>query len=96
VAVRPASRDAATLAAYVGTYYSAELDTRITVVRRGDALVMRQPFAVEWPLSPSFADGFTTRLRGTTTFVFERAADGRIKGFGAWANGARDIAFVRQ
>jgi len=96
VAVRPASRDAATLAAYVGTYYSAELDTRITVVRRGDALVMRQPFAVEWPLSPSFADGFTTRLRGTTTFVFERAADGRIKRFGAWANGARDIAFVRQ
>jgi len=96
VAVRAAISDAAALAAYVGTYYSAELDTRITVVRQGDALVMRQPFAVEWPLSPSFADAFTTRLRGTTTFVFERAADGRIKGFGAWANGVRDIAFVRQ
>ena len=90
------SADGAALAAYVGTYYSAELDTRITVVRQGDALVMRQPFAVEWALSPSFADAFTTRLRGTTTFVFQRSADGQVKGFGAWANGARDIAFARQ
>jgi hypothetical protein len=47
------------------------------VVRQGDTLVMRQPFGVEWPLSPSFADGFTTRLRGVTTFVFTRSADGR-------------------
>ena len=96
VAVRAAQTDSAALLAYVGTYYSAELDTRITVAQQGDALVMRQPFAVEWPLSPSFADGFTTRLRGTTTFVFKRAADGQVTGFGAWANGARDIAFVKQ
>jgi CubicO group peptidase (beta-lactamase class C family) len=96
VAVRAAQGDSAALGAYVGTYYSAELDTQIMVARQGDGLVMRQPFAVEWPLSPSFADGFTTRLRGTTTFVFERTADGRVKGFSAWANGARDIAFVRR
>lgn len=95
-AVQAASTDSAALAAYVGTYYSAELDTRISVVQRGDALVMRQPFAVEWPLSPSFADGFTTRLRGTTTFVFDRAADGRIRGFGVWANGVRGLAFAKQ
>jgi CubicO group peptidase (beta-lactamase class C family) len=96
VAVRAAQSDSAALAAYVGTYYSAELDTRITVVQRGDALVMRQPFGVEWALSPSFADAFTTRLRGTTTFVFQRAAGGQVAGFGAWANGARDIAFARE
>jgi CubicO group peptidase (beta-lactamase class C family) len=96
VAVQAASTDSAALAAYVGTYYSAELDTRISVVQRGDTLVMRQPFAVEWTLSPSFADGFTTRLRGTTTFVFDRTADGRVRGFGAWANGVRDLAFTRQ
>jgi hypothetical protein len=94
--VRPASPDPAALADYVGTYYSAELDTRISVVRQGDALVMRQRFAVEWPLAPSFADGFTTRLRGVTTFVFARGPDGRVTSFGAWANGARDIAFIRQ
>lgn len=96
VATQAARADTAALAAYVGSYYSAELDTRITVVQQGDALVMRQPFAVEWALSPSFADGFTTRLRGTTTFVFARTAGGRVTGFSAWANGARDIVFVRQ
>ncbi|CAN5498046.1 hypothetical protein BH10PSE3_BH10PSE3_42610 [soil metagenome] len=96
VAVRATQGDSAVLAAYVGTYYSAELDTRITVARQGDGLVMRQAFAVEWPLSPSFADAFTTRLRGTTTFVFQRSSRGRITGFSAWANGARDIVFVRQ
>ena len=96
VAVKSADSDGAALAAYVGTYYSAELDTRITVVRQGDALVMRQPFAVEWALSPSFADAFTTRLRGTTTFIFERTAGGQVTGFSAWANGARNIVFVRE
>ena len=95
-AVQAAKSDSATLAAYVGTYYSAELDTRISVIRQNDVLVMRQPFAVEWILNPSFADGFTTRLRGTTTFVFDRAADGRIKGFSAWANGVRNLAFIKQ
>lgn len=96
VAVRPAVPDAAVLADYVGTYYSAELDTRITVARQGDALVMRQRFAVEWPLAPSFADAFTTRLRGVTTFVFARDTEGKVTGFGAWANGARNVVFVRQ
>jgi hypothetical protein len=96
LAVRPADPDPASLAAYVGTYYSPELDTRISVVRTGDALVMRQPFAVEWPLEPRFADGFSTRLRGVTTFVFTRSADGTVDGFGAWAGGARNIRFVRQ
>lgn len=96
VAVGPARTGGDTLAAYVGTYYSAELDRTISVVREGEALLMRQPFAVEWRLSPSFADGFTTRLRGTTSFVFTRARDGQVDGFGAWANGARNIRFVRK
>lgn len=96
VAVRPAATDVAALADYVGTYYSAELDTLITVARQGDALVMRQRFAVEWPLAPSFADAFTTRLRGVTTFVFARDAEGKVTGFGAWAGGARNVVFVRR
>lgn len=94
VAVQPAGGEA--LAAYEGNYYSAELDTRITVVRQGDVLVMRQPFGVDWPLTPRFADGFTTPLRGSTSFVFTRGPDGRIRGFGAWAGGARDIRFARE
>lgn len=96
VAVRPAASDSAALGDFVGTYYSAELDTTITVVRKGDALVMRQRFAVEWPLAPSFADAFTTRLRGVTTFVFARDTDGKVASFGAWAGGARNIVFTRR
>lgn len=95
VVVAPAGTDGAALAAYVGTYYSAELDTRIAVVQQGDSLVMRQPFAIEWQLMPSFADGFTTRLRGTTTFVFSRKGNNQIDGFAAWANAARNVRFVR-
>jgi len=89
-----ASGDA--LSAYVGTYYSRELEVRITVALEGDALVMRQPFAVEWPLKAGVADSFTTRLRGVTTFRFTRAADGQINGFTAWANGARNIPFMKE
>lgn len=96
VAMAPPSQDPRALAAYVGTYSSAELDTRVTVVQQGDGLVMRQAFAVAWPLSPSFADGFTTRLRGSTTFVFERGADGQVTGVRAWANGVRNLLFARQ
>jgi CubicO group peptidase (beta-lactamase class C family) len=96
VAVQPAKSDRSALASYVGTYYSAELDTRISVIQRNDVLVIRQPFAVEWILTPSFADGFTTRLRGTTTFVFDRTANGQVKGFSAWANGVRNLPFVKQ
>lgn len=92
-AVQPPLQD---FAPYVGTYYSAELDARISVVRQGEALVIRQAFGVEWPLTPRFADGFSTPLRGVTTFVFTRSADGRINGLRAWAGGARNIAFVRQ
>lgn len=96
LAVPPAASDPAALSAYVGTFYSPELDTRISLIQRGDGLVVRQPFAVEWPLSPSFADGFTARLRGTTTFVFERDADGDVTGVRAWANGVRGLLFSRQ
>lgn len=94
--VAPAGTSSATLNAYVGTYYSAELDRRISVIRKGDTLAMRQPFAVEWPLTARFADGFTTRLRGTASFVFTRRPDGQIDGFSAWLNGARNVRFVPQ
>lgn len=96
VAVRPASPDPATLTAYIGTYYSPELDTRVVVSRKGDALVMQQAFAIEWPLTPSFVDGFLIPVRGSTTVVFTRTESGSVDGFRAWANGARNIEFKRE
>jgi CubicO group peptidase (beta-lactamase class C family) len=84
------------LAAYAGTYRSAELDVRITVALRNGALVWRQPFGVERPLRAVFADGFTAPLRGTTTVVFTRDRSGRVDGLGMWAAAVRDLRFVRE
>ena len=95
-AVAPAQTGGAALDAFVGDYYSAELDRRFAVVRKGDALVMRQPFDVEWPLAARFADGFTTRLRGTTSFVFTRTPAGRVDGLSVWMAGVRNMRFLRQ
>lgn len=95
-AVRPPLEGPTALEAYVGVYYSSELDTRVTVVREGDALVARQAFGVAWRMTPRFADAFAIPLRGVTILVFSRGADGQVDGFGAWANGARDIVFLRQ
>jgi CubicO group peptidase (beta-lactamase class C family) len=95
VAVAPA-KTGSELHEYVGTYYSPELDKRVRVTQESRGLLMRQAFAVEWRLEPRFSDGFTTRLRGTTTFVFSRTSSGHVDGFAAWANGVRGIRFVRQ
>jgi hypothetical protein len=92
----PVDTSAGALAAYPGTYRSDELDARITIALQDGALLLRQPFGVERRLRPVFAGGFTTPLRGTTTFVFSRDASGRVTGLGVWATGARNIRFVRE
>jgi CubicO group peptidase (beta-lactamase class C family) len=94
--VPPPDTAAAALAAYAGTYRSAELDLRVTVAVRGGALVWRQPFGVERPLRAAFAGGFTTPLRGGTTVVFSRAPSGRVDGLGVWAAGVRGLRFARE
>jgi CubicO group peptidase (beta-lactamase class C family) len=94
--VPPPDTAAGALAAYAGTYRSAELDVRVTVALRDGALVWRQPFGVERPLRAAFADGFTAPLRGTTTVVFTRDRSGRVTGLGMWAAAVRDLRFVRE
>jgi hypothetical protein len=94
--VPPPDTAAGALAAYAGTYRSAELDVRISVALRGGALVWRQPFGVERPLRAVFADGFTAPLRGTTTVVFTRDRSGRVNGLGMWAGSMRDLRFARE
>ena len=96
VPVSPPDTTAAGLAAYAGTYRSAELDLRIAVALVDGALVWRQSFGVERPLHAAFAGGFTTPLRGTTTVVFTRDRAGRVDGLGMWAAGVRDLRFVRE
>ncbi len=94
--VPPPDTAGAALAAYAGTYRSAELDARLTVEVRGGALVWRQPFGVERPLRAAFAGAYTTPLRGGTVVVFTRDAAGRVDGLGVWAPGVRALRFARE
>ena len=94
--VAAGATSAAASSPYAGTYRSDELDVRITIERRDDALLLLQPFGIERKLRPIFPGGFTIPLRGTTTLVFSRDASGRVTGLGMWANAARNIRFVRE
>jgi hypothetical protein len=89
--VKPSARD---LAAYAGSYWSDELDTRLTVEVRGDSLVVRRRPADVLALAPTFRDGFTGEDVGNV--VFTRDAGGRVTGFGVWAGRVRNVRFTRE
>ena len=81
------------LAAYAGTYWSDELDTRFTVAVHDGALVARTRLGEETRLAPVFADAFTSPAG---TVIFSRDARGRVSGFGIWAGRVRDVRFRRE
>ena len=84
---------AAQLAAYAGSYVSDEVETRFKIVVRDGALVVQQRLGDEVKLTPTFADGFTSREGNV---IFSRAADGRVSGFGLWAGRIRNVQFSRE
>jgi hypothetical protein len=87
-----ASPSAAQLAAYAGSYWSDELETRYKIVVRDGGLVVQQRLGDEVKLTPTFADGFTSPAG---TVVFSRDA-GKVSGFGIWAGRIRDVRFRRE
>jgi CubicO group peptidase (beta-lactamase class C family) len=90
--VTPAAPTAAALSAYVGTYWSDELETRFRIIIRDGALVVQQRLGDEVPLVPTIADGFTSSVG---TVLFSRDAAGQVIGFGIWAGRIRDVRFRR-
>jgi hypothetical protein len=84
---------AAQLAAYAGSYWSDELDTRFVVVVRDGGLVLRERLGDETKLTPTFADGFTSP---SGAVVFSRDAGGQVTGFGIWAGRIRNVRFRRE
>jgi CubicO group peptidase (beta-lactamase class C family) len=84
---------AAQLAAYAGTYWSDELDTRFIVLVRDGGLVIRERLGDETKLTPTFADGFTSP---SGAVIFSRDARGRVAGFGIWAGRIRNVQFRRE
>lgn len=87
--VTPTRRE---LAAYAGSYESEELDARLQVKVQDSVLVVRESPASVIMLRPTFADAFAGAER---TFVFARDKRGAVTAMSIWADGARDIRFVK-
>jgi CubicO group peptidase (beta-lactamase class C family) len=75
----PAPRtDAGTIAAYVGDYYSDELDVTWSIVVDKGTVIIRRRAVPDWPVQPAFLDAFVTP-RGVLRFG--RDDRGRVTGF---------------
>jgi len=85
---RPNARD---LDAYVGLYYSDELDIRWTIARDTSGLVARIPGGDTLRLTPTVRDTF---VGGGVVMTFRRAG-GRVMGALLHAGRVRNIAFAR-
>ena len=73
-AAKPSAQD---LAAYVGTYFSADAETElIAAIEKGALVLKRRPDAVI-TLTPSYVDAFTAS-GGLGTVIFKRDGSGRV------------------
>lgn len=81
------------LQAFVGRYWSEELDSHMTIEQRGDSLVLRQRRQADAALRPaSSTDSFQGR---SLTLSFERNRNGEVIGFYAANGRTRDVRFAR-
>ena len=89
----PARPPAARMAAYAGTYHSADLDVIYRLRAEGLRLTLRHRKLGEIRLTPTFDGGF---YGGGWYFTFERGIDGEMAGFTMSTPRARRIRFRRQ
>ena len=80
------------LSAYAGTYWSDELDARVTVVARDSVLVVRQSPRDSLVFRPTIPDTFES---SGGTVQFSRDRHGVPTAFGIWAGRARNMRFTR-
>lgn len=86
--------DAGALAAFAGTYHSAETEGDQVVSVGPAGLVWTDPHGFAQPLSPVYADGFAAR-ESSWWLRFRRDDRGRVIGFDASITRARKIRFDR-
>jgi len=81
-----------TLAEYVGTYASNELDVRLAMaLRNGHLVLLRRPAGVG-VMRPNYMDDFTTaEVAGSVRFTRDRA--GKVTGFSIFAGRVLDVRF---
>lgn len=87
-----AASGAAALAAYAGSYFSEELDTRYDVAVRDSVLVRGHRKMSDATLQPAGRDAFTM---GGATVLFTRDRRGRVTGFTLNDGRVRGVRFVR-
>ncbi len=82
----------AKLSEFTGVYSSEDADTVLRVAIKNDELViLRHPDSV-FPLLPTYADAFTSKL-GSVQFT--RSADGRVTAFDLGTSRVWDLRFTR-
>lgn len=90
--VQPASLKTEELAAYAGTYSSAELDTVWILAVDGGRLALQPKRGPKAPLEPSFTDAFD----GPGGLIrFQRDGQKKVTGFLVGAGRARDLKFAK-
>ncbi len=93
----PFTPSAAQLAAYAGSYHSAELAADHELIVRGERLVARGPDGGEVPLAPVLVDLFSVAGPGPgVTLRFERDGGGAVRGFTLDAGRVLGLRFERR
>jgi CubicO group peptidase (beta-lactamase class C family) len=87
--------DVQALTAFVGRYFSEELETYYSVAIEDSALVMRNRRLEDIDLTPAKEDTFTGGFP-IAQVVFSRDDDGRVTGFDASNGRTRDVRFTKQ
>ncbi|MFN8001186.1 MAG: serine hydrolase domain-containing protein [Acidobacteriota bacterium] len=82
------------LKAYVGSYYSEELDTTYLVNIENGQLAISHTSGLKWLVLPTFPDGFTTS--SGMRFNFTRDAQKRVLSFAVQAGRTRNLRFAKQ
>ncbi len=88
----PAALQPGDLAAYAGTYTSAELDTFWILKVEGGRLVLHPKRGEVTPLEPAFADAFNGPVGPVR---FQRDAGKKVTGFLVGVGRARDLRFTK-
>jgi hypothetical protein len=92
-AVAPYAPQPADLGAFVGTYYSEEIDTTYTLYVEAGRLMARFRPAQRSALTPVYADAFESQ---GDIIRFNRDISGRVASFRVYAGRARHVLFVRK
>jgi CubicO group peptidase (beta-lactamase class C family) len=93
----PAARMAtspAQVATFAGSYWSDELETRVTLTARDSTLVIHRRPSFEATIRPLFTDAFGAPEIGTVLFTRDRK--GKVDGFEVYAGRVRGLRFARE